>query len=129
MSEFICNHCSTYINGDETHCPQCGAAFIFSGDEKNITDSLEPNCLVYRYDGSDLLETAVIVKQGKVNVKAATRLKELAKPVTIAKNRIYAYNPDIWAAINDLRAQRKTAMQEYDALISKQWEKLTPYSF
>lgn len=89
-------------------------------------DDFTPNCLVYRYAGSDLLEPAIIVKEGKKNFHVATRPQELARPVAVPKNHVYAWDEEIYGAIAALRAQRKDTITRYDALIQEKWQYLRP---
>lgn len=128
LSEFICNHCSNYINTEEKICPYCQSKFIFSGENKNITDKFIPNCLVHRYDGSDLLEKGRILKEGKVNNKIALKLKDFKHPITVSKDKIYDLNPEILASIEALRQERKEVMEHYDFLIGEYWHQLDPFT-
>lgn len=128
MSEFICNDCNAYFRQSENHCPNCQVPLIFQGPKKNVTDTLVPNCLVHRYQGSDLLEPAQITKEGKVNMKVAIRLRDLEKPIAIPKREVYEMDPDILDSINALRDERRTTMDHYDDLIGKYWNKLRPFS-
>lgn len=89
-------------------------------------DGFIPNCLVYRYAGSDLLEPAIIVKKGKKNFHVATRPEELARPVAVPKHNVYALDQEIYDAITALRTQRKETITRYDALIQEKWQYLRP---
>ena len=128
LLEFICNSCNTYFNYAETKCPNCQTTFIFNGNEKNITDSLSPNCLVHRYQGSDLLEIAMVLKEGKTNMKIAITLKDLLKPITVPKSEVFKVDKKILSAITKLRAQRKARMEKYDEDIAAYWNKLQIYA-
>lgn len=91
-----------------------------------MMDGFIPNCLVYRYAGSDLLEPAMIVKEGKKNFHVATRPQELARPVAVPKDKVYAWNEQIYGAIAVLRAERKDTIARYDTMIQAQWQHLQP---
>ena len=93
-----------------------------------IMDHLEPNCLIHRYEGSDMLEPAFIIKTGKTNLKVATKLKEYAKPVVVPKQRVYHYDPALFDSIQALRTKRTATIDQYDQLIQSHWQKLLPYS-
>lgn len=127
MLEFICDSCKAYVNSPAAICPQCQTKLIFDGAEKNIITDLVPNCLIHRYQGSDLLEPAVIVKEGKTNVKAAVKLKDLAKPLIVPKQEVFAMNPGLLTSITALRNERRETMDHYDYLIGVYWSQLTPY--
>lgn len=127
MFEFICDSCKTYVNSPTDICPQCQIKLIFDGTGKNITTALEPNCLIHRYQGSDLLEPARIVKEGKTNVKVAVKLKDLVKPLIIPKQEVFALNPALLTSITALRNERRETMDHYDYLIGEYWEQLDPY--
>lgn len=128
MDGFVCSHCHTWLAAGGTSCPGCGSAVIPDGDGKNVIDRLQPNCLVHRYAGSDLLEPAVIIKEGKTNIKVATKLREYAHPVIIPKTKVFAFNPDILTAIQGLRNERTATVMRYDQLIQAHWQKLKPYT-
>lgn len=74
-----------------------------------------------------MLEPAVLVKPGKVNAKVATTLAEYAKPIVVPKNKIYAFQHDIFCAIQSIRSERSATMKRYDSLIANHWQKLEPY--
>ena len=126
LSEFICNACLHYIETATKQCPHCQTELIFSGDQKNITDELIPNCLIHRYDGSDLLEKGRMIKEGKVNNKVVLKLKDFTRPLSIPKNKIYAFDPSILSSIDALRQERKEVMEHYDFLIGEYWDRLEP---
>lgn len=127
MSEIVCMSCHSYLPVDLAACPSCGSEIILGGDNKNVIDRLQPNCLIHRYEGSDLLEPAVLLKTTKANCKVATKLKEYAKPVTIQKNKVYAFDQKILGAIQALRNERTATMYRYDQLIQAHWQNLKQY--
>lgn len=79
------------------------------------------------YEGSDLLEPASVIKEGKVNVKVATKLKEFACPITVPKSKVYAFSQTSLGAIQALRNERTAAIMRYDKLIQSHWQQLKPY--
>lgn len=87
-----------------------------------------PNCLIYRYAGSDMLEAALIMKEGKKNMHVATRPEELDHPVAVRKCNVYQLDPAVYEAINNLRSERKATMAHYDAEIQTYWQKLVPFN-
>ncbi len=91
-------------------------------------DHLEPNCLIHRYEGSDMLEPALIIKTGKTNLKVATKLTECAKPVVVPKQRVYQYDPNLFDSIQYLSTRRTATIDQYDHLIQSHWQKLLPYN-
>ena len=127
MEGFVCSNCNFWLTTDSASCPDCGTAFIWEGEQKNVIDRLMPNCLVHRYEGSDLLEPAVIVKEGKANMKIATRLKEYAKPVVVPKHKVYSFDQNILSAIQALRNERSATIRRYDQQIGSHWQRLKPY--
>lgn len=127
MNEIVCMACHNYFASDQKTCPGCGGELIFEGDNKNVIDHLQPNCLIHRYEGSDLLEPAVILKETKTNYKVATKLREYAKPLTISKNKTYSFDPQILGAIQALRNERTATMYRYDQLIQARWQNLKQY--
>lgn len=129
MSEYICNQCYNPIAEHTVNCPGCGQKLLFNGNDKNVLDKLVPNCLIYRYDGSDMLEPAMLVKACKTNAKVATNLRELAHPVTIPKDRIYYFDNSVYSSIQELRLQRTNIVRDFDQQIQAHWTKLTPYLF
>lgn len=128
MLEFICNSCQGYADRPVSHCPHCQTPLILAGPEKNITDSIKPDCLVHRYQGSDLLEPALVLKEGKINMKVAVKLKDLAKPLTVPKAEVFRNNDAVFQAITALRRQRKEQMEEFDKAIAAYWKKLQNYA-
>lgn len=128
LLEYICNSCNTYLNEPLSQCPNCQINFVFSGKDKNITDSLAPNCLVHRYQGSDLLEKATVLREGKTNMKVAVKLKDLAKPLTVPKSEVFKIDEKILNNINNLRSERKAQMAKYDEDIANYWENLQFYT-
>ncbi len=127
MDKIICGSCHTWLTSDSSHCPSCNTEIFLDGDNKNIIDRIQPNCLVYRYAGSDILEPAVIIKQNKVNVRVATKLQEYTTPIVIAKQNVYAFNQNILSSIQALRNERTATMMRYDQLIQSHWQHLEPY--
>lgn len=127
MNEMICAHCHTWITPDLTHCSTCNTGIFFDGENKNIIDRIQPNCLIYRYAGSDILEPAVIIKQSKVNLKVATKLKEYASPIIVPKQNVYVFNQPILSSIQALRNERTATIMRYDQLIQSHWKNLQPY--
>lgn len=128
MNEIVCKSCHNYLPGDLTACPDCGSTLIFDGESKNVIDRLQPNCLIHRYEGSDLLEPAVLIKETKTNCKVATKLKEYAKPLTVPKVKVYQFDQKILGAIQSLRNERTATMYRYDRLIQAHWQTLKPYT-
>ena len=127
MPGIICNNCHAWLTLDLSTCPDCNTAIFLDGANKNIIDRIQPNCLIYRYDGSDILEPAVIIKQSKVNVRVATKLQEYSAPVVVAKQNVYAFNQNILSAIQALRNERTATIMRYDQLIQSHWQHLQPY--
>jgi hypothetical protein len=127
MSEMICAGCHTCLTSDLTNCPSCNTAVFLDGDNKNIIDRIQPNCLIYRYEGSDILEPAVVIKESKVNLRVATKLQEYAAPVVVSKQNVYAFNQNILSAIQALRNERTATIMRYDQLIQSHWQNLKPY--
>jgi hypothetical protein len=127
MDKIICASCYTGLTADLSNCPTCNTAIFLDGDNKNIIDRIQPNCLVYRYAGSDILEPAVIIKQNRANVRVATKLQEYTTPIVVAKQNVYAFNQNILSAIQALRNERTATMMRYDQLIQSHWQHLEPY--
>ncbi|MDT8903099.1 hypothetical protein [Anaeroselena agilis] len=127
MEGIICASCHSWLTIDTGACPGCGCPVVLEGDNKSVIDHLQPNCLIHRYEGSDMLEPAAIVKEGKTNIKAATRLKEYAQPVTVPKNKVYAFDQNILGSIQALRNERTATIRRYDEQIASQWQQLKPY--
>jgi len=127
MPGIICNHCHAWLTSDLANCPNCSTTIFLDGDNKNIIDRIQPNCLIYRYDGSDILEPAVIIKQSKINVRVATKLQEYNAPVVVAKHNVYAFNQHILSSIQALRNERTATIMRYDQLIQSHWQHLQPY--
>jgi len=127
MDGIICVACHTWLTVDLNHCPSCNTPICLDGENKNIIDRLKPNCLIYRYDGSDILEPAVIIKESKVNIRVATKLQEYSKPVVVAKEKVYAFDQSILSAIQALRNERTATIMRYDQLIQSHWQHLEPY--
>ena len=127
MSGIICESCHTWLTSDSNHCPTCNATLFLEGEGKNIIDRIQPNCLIYRYAGSDILEPAIVLKQSKVNLRVATKLQEYNTPVVVAKQNAYAFNQNILSAIQALRNERTATIMRYDQLIQSHWQHLEPY--
>lgn len=127
MEGVVCANCHSWLGLDAAACPGCGDNIIADGDGKNIIDHLQPNCLIHRYEGSDLLEPAVIIKEGKSNIKAATRLKEYAQPVIVPKHKVYSFDQSILGAVQALRNERTATVRRYDQQIQHHWQQLKPY--
>lgn len=128
MDEMICSNCHTWMTNPEIeNCPNCNTTILADGESKNIIDRLEPNCLIYRYHGSDLLEPAVVLKQLKVNLKVATKLQEYASPILVPKENVYAFSQDVLSSIQELRNERTATITRFDQLIQSHWQNLIPY--
>lgn len=127
MDGIICVSCHTWLTSDLTNCPTCNTTLFLDGKDKNIIDRIQPNCLIYRYAGSDILEPAIVLKQSKVNLRVATKLQEYNAPVVVAKQNAYAFNQPILSAIQALRNERTATMMRYDQLIQSHWQHLQPY--
>ncbi|MCE5286254.1 MAG: hypothetical protein LLG02_10465 [Pelosinus sp.] len=127
MDGVVCTNCHTWLPLSENACPTCSTPIILKGNDKNVIDSIQANCLIHRYDGSDLLEPAVVLKEGKVNLKVAAKLKDYAAPVSVRKDRVYAFNQDVLSSIQALRNERTATIYRYDELIKKHWQNLKPY--
>ncbi len=128
MNEIVCSSCYQCLPADLAACPGCGSQLVHEGDNKNVIDRLQPNCLIHRYEGSDLLEPAVIIKETKANCKVATKLKEYIKPVTIPKSKVFAFDQKILGAIQALRNERTATMHRYDQLIQAHWQNLKQFA-
>lgn len=128
MDGIVCAACHSYLTTTQSNCPGCGNTVILGGDAKNVIDQVQPNCLIHRYDGSDLLEPAVIVKEGKSNVRVATKLKDYAKPIVVSKQKVYSFNQNILSSIQALRNERTATIRRYDQLIQTHWQNLKPYN-
>jgi hypothetical protein len=127
MDGVVCNSCHTWLMTALDSCPGCGCQIMLEGDGKNVIDRIQPNCLIHRYDGSDLLEPAVIIKEGKVNVKVATKLKDYGSPVTVPKSKVYSFNQGILSSVQALRNERTATIMRYDQQIQAHWQNLKPY--
>ena len=127
MEGVVCAHCFTYLASILNTCPTCGQKLIADTANKTIIDKITPNCLVHRYEGSDLLEPAIIVKEGKVNYKVATKLKEYQFPIIIPKSKVYMFDLNLLSAIQALRNERTATMYRYDHLIQTHWQQLKPF--
>lgn len=127
MEGIVCANCHSWLTLDTPACPGCGEAVVLDGAAKNVIDHMQPDCLIHRYEGSDMLEPAVVLKEGKTNIKAATRLKEYAQPVTVPKSKVYAFDQEILGSIQSLRNERTATIRRYDRQIESQWQQLKPY--
>ncbi|MEN6414694.1 MAG: hypothetical protein ABFC84_18305 [Veillonellales bacterium] len=127
MNGVVCSHCHTWLTADLSSCPGCGGDIVLDGEGKNVVDRIQPDCLIHRYAGSDLLEPAVLIKEGKTNVKVATKLKEYASPITVPKQKVYSFNQDLLSSIQSLRNERTATIMRYDQLIQSHWQNLKPY--
>ncbi len=127
MDGVVCNTCHTWLPLDLSNCPGCNSNIVLDGESKNVIDRIQPNCLIHRYEGSDLLESAVVIKEGKANIKVATKLKEYAKPVTIPKQKVFTFNQNLLSSIQALRNERTATINRFDRLIQSHWQNLKPY--
>lgn len=123
MDIVICNQCYA-PNTQNPCCTTCGVPLIREGTGKNVIDQLYPTCLVHRYDGSDMLETAAIVKEGKRYYHVATKLLEYSHPTKIAKNRVFQLNENLLAQVNQLRQERKDYVESIDTKMAELWTML-----
>ena len=128
MEGIVCSICHSWLTAATDSCPSCSMPLILSGENKTVIDRLEANCLIHRYDGSDLLEPATIIKEGKTNLKVATKLREYPHPVTVPKHKVYHFDSQVLSTIQALRSERTTAITRYDDLIKSHWQKLQPYT-
>ena len=126
MEGVVCANCNTWLV-DAAACPGCGGDIILAGDGKNVIDRLQPNCLIHRYDGSDMLEPAVVLKEGKTNIKAATKLREYSHPVTVPKHKVFSFDHNTLGVIQALRNERTATIMRYDQMIQSHWQRLKPY--
>lgn len=127
MDGVVCMKCNSYFSHTSSNCPGCGTEAVLDGDAKTVIDHITPNCLVHRYDGSDLLEPAVVLKAGRSNYKVALKLQDYAKPVTVAKHKVYMFNEDILQSVQGLRNERTASVMRFEQLIGSQWNKLQPF--
>ncbi len=128
MEGIVCSICHSWLTAATDSCPSCSMPLILSGENKTVIDHLEANCLIHRYNGSDLLEPAIVIKEGKTNLKVATKLREYPHPVTVPKHKVYHFDSQVLSAIQALRTERTTAITRYDDLIKSHWQKLQPYT-
>lgn len=127
MDGMICTNCNTWMTLQVKNCPNCNSSIYLEGENKNVIDRIDPDCLIYRYDGSDLLEPAVVIKQLKANMKVATKLREYSAPITVPKHKVFAFNPNVLSSIQGLRNERTATIMRYDQLIQSHWQQLKPY--
>ena len=128
MEGIVCSICHSWLTAATDSCPSCSMPLILSGENKTVIDHLEANCLIHSYNGSDLLEPAIVIKEGKTNLKVATKLREYPHPVTVPKHKVYHFDSQVLSAIQALRTERTTAITRYDDLIKSHWQKLQPYT-
>lgn len=127
MTEAVCRHCRTYLAEPLAVCPVCASPLIYIGEDQSVIRTLPADCLVHRYRGSDLLEPAAILSEGRTNIKIATRLADYNRPLTAPKRETYVLDRALLSQINDLRAERRRAVEAYDEKIAACWQHLTPY--
>lgn len=128
MDGVVCANCNSYLLVSHRNCPGCGSGIVLEGAKKNVIDQMNPNCLVHRYDGSDLLEPAVVLKSGRSNYKVALKLQDYAKPVTVPKHKVYMYNQDLLSSVQSLRSERSASVMSFEQQIGSQWNQLQPFS-
>ena len=128
MDGLVCSKCNTYFPNTHTICPNCGLEVILEGDGKSVIDKLVPNCLVHRYDGSDLLEPAVVLKAGRTNYKVAIKLKDYPKPISVPKHKVYMFNQNLFNSVQNLRSERSSTMMRFEQQIANHWNQLQPYA-
>lgn len=127
MEGVVCMSCHSWLPTPAVNCPHCQNELILDGETKNVIDSLQPDCLIHRYDGSDLLEPAVILKEGKTNMRVATKLIEYNKPISVPKTKVYAFSHAILSSVQSLRNERTATMRRFDQQIQAHWQRLKPY--
>ena len=127
MDGVVCASCCSFFPRNEASCPGCGAKIILEGASKSVIDQISPNCLVHRYDGSDLLEPAVVLKAGKSNYKVALKLQDYANPVTVPKHKVYMYDQEVLHSVQSLRSERTATVMRFEQEIGSQWNQLQPY--
>jgi hypothetical protein len=123
MDIVICENCFS-PNTITQCCTQCGVPFVLEGESKNVIDHFVPTCLVHRYEGSDMLEPAAIVKEGKRYYHIATRLMEYAHPTKVAKEKVFHFDPHLLEQVNALRQERREYIDELDARMAQVWSNL-----
>lgn len=128
MEGVVCAKCFSYLSSISNICPECGQELVVDGTEKTVIDRISPDCLIHRYEGSDLLEPAIIIKEGKVNYKVATKLKEYQHPIVIPKNKVFMFDHTVLSTIQALRNERTATIYRYDQLIQTHWQQLKPVS-
>lgn len=127
MHILICRNCFS-PNTAPTCCTQCGSMFVTEGTNKNIIDTFVPTCLAHRYEGSDLLEPAAIVKEGKRYFYVATQLMEYAHPTKVPKERVFKYNQALLDDVNKLRKERRDYVADIDTRMHVLWSQLNTLS-
>ncbi|MEM5770783.1 MAG: hypothetical protein AAGU32_21235 [Bacillota bacterium] len=127
MNILICKSCFS-PNTTPTCCTHCGSLFITEGADKNVIDTFAPTCLVHRYEGSDLLEPAAIVKEGKRYHYVATGLLEYARPTKVAKERVFKYDQALLDSVTLLRKERRDYVTAIDTRMAGLWTQLQPLS-
>lgn len=124
MNILVCQNCFSPNTTDACSCTKCGSMFETEGTRKNIIDTFEPTCLIHRYEGSDLLEPAAIVKEGKRYLYVATQLLEYAHPTKVPKERVFKYNPDLLSNVDQLRKERRNYVEAVDSRMAELWSQL-----
>lgn len=127
MHILICQNCFS-PNAAATCCTQCGSMFMTEGTNKNVIDTFIPTCLVHRYEGSDLLEPATVVKEGKRYLYVATQLLEYAHPTKVPKERVFKYDQALLDDVNQLRKDRKDYVTTIDTRMAALWSQLKTLS-
>lgn len=127
MHILICQSCFS-PNSASACCTQCGTMFVTEGEAKNVIDTFEPTCLVHRYEGSDLLEPATVVKEGKRYLYVATQLLEYAHPTKVPKERVFTYNQALLNDVNHLRKERRDYVDAIDVRMAELWSQLHTFS-
>ena len=127
MDGVVCSKCNSYLPITHTSCPGCGSDIVLEGKAKSVIDHLNPNCLIHRYDGSDLLEPAVVLKAGRSNYKVALKLQDYAKPVSVPKHKVYMFNQNILSSVQSLRNERTASTMRFEQQIGSHWNHLQPF--
>lgn len=128
MDGIVCSKCNSYFSSTQTICPNCGIEVILDGAKKSVIDQMVPNCLVHRYDGSDLLEPAVVLKAGRTNYKVALKLSDYAKPVSVPKHKVYMFDQDLLSSVQNLRNERTASVMRFEQQIGSHWNQLQPFT-
>lgn len=128
MFKSICTNCHGELSQISASCPHCHTTLCWEGHNKNTHDQIIPDCLIHRYQGSDLLEPAAFLKNGKINVKVALTTPIGVKQITVPKQEVFQLDNNILNSITDLRQSRCQTMADYDNKISAYWNNLSPYT-